>query len=110
MFNDCVCIPAYEGGEASWASIEDCLWEAPQIMRTKHSLKYLYQDELHAGQMSLITHLFQKILLVKNASWRHLVDELRQARDTGSDDFDHIFFLYECLDRMKTPLRAAKMR
>jgi hydroxypyruvate isomerase len=80
------------------------------MMRTKHPLKYLYEQVLGAEQIHLLTHFFQKNVTVENASWKHLIDELRHARDGRSEDFDHTLRLYSCLDRMKTPDCVADMR
>ena len=108
--NECVFIPAYGRHKAKWAKLNDCLWVAPQMMRTKHPLGYLYHHVLHAEQIDLLAHFFQKLLLVENASWKHLVDELRHARDNSSEDFDHILSLYNCLGRMEHLRYAADIR
>jgi hypothetical protein len=90
--------------------LKDCLWKAPQMMKTKHPLEYLYRHVLHAEQMSLLTHFFQKLMLVEDASWIHLADEIRHAKSTRCEDFDHILSLYSCLERMKSRQCIADMR
>jgi hypothetical protein len=80
------------------------------MLKTKNPLKYLYQQVLRAEQMDLLTHFFRKLMLIENASWKHLVDELRYARDSSSEDFDHILSLYDCLNRMKSDRCIADMR
>lgn len=80
------------------------------MMQTKYPLKYLYDQVLHAEQIHLLAHFFQKNVTIENASWKHLVDELRHAKNNNSEDFDHILSLYECIDRLKTPDCVASIR
>lgn len=105
-----VYIPAHGGHEAKWTTIADCLWEAPQIMRTKHPLKYLYQRVLQTEQIDLVAHFFGRLLLVESVSWEHLIDELRHTKELVSDDFDHILSLYRHLVETKAPDHAARIR
>jgi hypothetical protein len=108
--NDPIYVPAWDEQEAKWASRDDCLWDAPEGMATKASLKHLYMSVLDEEQSGLLSRFFKKTLRIPAASWKDIIVELEHLRDSSSGDFDRILRLYDYLNSAKGVTPADSLR
>lgn len=91
-------------------SRDDCLWDAPEGMATKASLKHLYMSVLDEEQSGLLPRFFKQTLKIPAASWKDIVAELEYLRDSFSEDFDRILSLYEYLNSATGVTEAESLR
>ena len=105
-----ILVPPLMGREAQWAKPEDCLWEAPSSMGTKHPLKSAFAQRLHSEKMDLLARFFQKTLFVKDAIHYDLTRELASLRERDCNDFDRIIDLYKYLRQLNTDSSSGQLR
>ncbi|KAK5994782.1 hypothetical protein PT974_03165 [Cladobotryum mycophilum] len=109
-YDDLIFVPAQGDQKETWAEPNECLWEAPLIMTTKHPLKNLYKYSLDTDKMIYLSYFLQQILSIPNASYSDLTMELEHPRESGCENFDQILALYEYLHEMETSAVADKVR
>jgi hypothetical protein len=92
-------VPESTTKKATWAFPEDCVWESPIEMTTRHSLAKLYENHFRkfGADRSNLANFFSKTLEIPKCNWEHLTEEIRTFKSSNYTDFDRISALYECL-------------
>ncbi|KAL5044287.1 hypothetical protein BDW71DRAFT_199144 [Aspergillus fruticulosus] len=85
----------------SWASIDDCLWEAPGHMCYFYPLKARYDA---VGKKKHLRELFHNTLSIRNVNVDDLMNELSSIRDEGYRDWGIIYDLYKEIDKRRPRL------
>ncbi|OBS26195.1 hypothetical protein FPOA_00136 [Fusarium poae] len=89
----------HDGKTLIWTGTQNCLWNAPKDMVSRHSLKRFYEENvLDRKKLQDISHLFPVLLSVRDATAGDLVEELRVLRDKGCNDTARIVNIYRYLD------------
>ncbi|KAJ4027908.1 hypothetical protein NW752_000157 [Fusarium irregulare] len=110
-----VYIPACKSRHATWASPDQCLWNAREDMQTAYPLAHLYRTTFNRSEeeLEVLRQFFRKALDVRDCSWENYLDELRKLKALASDDFDWVNSIYESLDQERWDLMsddAVKLR
>ncbi|KAK7425103.1 hypothetical protein QQX98_000017 [Neonectria punicea] len=92
--------PGTESRAAVWAPPDKCLWDAHESMQTAYPLEHLYRTEFERSQedLEVLGQFFKATLQIPDCSWKTYLNEIRHLKLTGSDDFDCIYKLYNCLE------------
>ncbi|KFY37775.1 hypothetical protein V494_04632 [Pseudogymnoascus sp. VKM F-4513 (FW-928)] len=103
----CIYIPMSSSG-CTWASPNDCVWKAPQEMKTKFALQRLYERSDGADSSSL-AHFFTSVLKITDCTWETYVCELKELKISSCDNSDTIAVIYRALDTLRPTITAASM-
>jgi hypothetical protein len=92
----------------SWAFPRECVWNAPQELRSKHALKYLYEPILatDSANLSYFKQFFSATLKIADSTWKTYLQELRALKADDCDDTDIISGIYKALDVLRPKLIA----
>ncbi|KAF4462555.1 hypothetical protein FALBO_10629 [Fusarium albosuccineum] len=103
---DLIFVPAYDSNPAKWASPDKCLWSAREDMQTAYPLEHLYRTQFGRsdGDLDVLRSFFKSTLGVPDCSWSHYLAEIRELKNSGSEDFDWINDLYLSLDALRRSL------
>ncbi|KAL4958989.1 uncharacterized protein BDV14DRAFT_22393 [Aspergillus stella-maris] len=85
----------------SWASIDICLWEAPNHMDCFYPLKARYDA---VGKKKHLRELFHDTLSIRNANVDDLMNELSAITDEDCRDWGEIYDLYREIDKKRPTL------
>ncbi|KAK2855643.1 hypothetical protein FQN49_004989 [Arthroderma sp. PD_2] len=97
----CIYIPI-SSTDYTWATLEECVWGAPQKLHTAFSLQRLYEPYLQLdGADSSVSYFFRTILEVPDAGSPVYLNELRWYKDHDSVDFNAIKKIYTALDDLR---------
>ena len=101
--NKCIFVP-FPGNTCAWASSHECVWKAPQALKSKHALEYIYGANKYAPDPAYLFTFFTDTLGVTDGSWDVYVNELRTLSESGCDDADSISGIYEAMDAIKSTI------
>ncbi|KAI0424953.1 hypothetical protein F5Y09DRAFT_118782 [Xylaria sp. FL1042] len=90
------------GSQITWASLDECVWDAPQEMETKYVLKQLYGScSCRRGdKCPYFTDFFVETLGIRAyCTWEDYIEELEELKD-ACDDVDTIMGIYEGIDSL----------
>lgn len=82
-----------------WICPEDAVWESPLELRTRICLERRYQGffpQFHNDRAHL-ADFFRVTLGIPDCDLEHLLDEIRELRDSETVDFDRIKELYSVI-------------
>ncbi|KAK8094937.1 hypothetical protein PG997_001622 [Apiospora hydei] len=99
--NKSVFIPLPEN-TCTWAFPWECVWEAPQQMKSKHALEYLYKQDRDIPKSVHITAFFNDTLSIANGTWIIFVKELRALAAAGCDDMSTVSGIFAAMDALKS--------
>ncbi|RWA07221.1 hypothetical protein EKO27_g7884 [Xylaria grammica] len=76
-------------GTYEWAFPHECVWDAPQNLRTKYALKRLYGNCFcrDGAECSHFTRFFTNTLGINKCTWETYVEELKVLKALDEDDF-----------------------
>lgn len=106
-------VPESEVHGSSWAEPQDCLWDTPIPIVTKHTLAGAYKSVFSPSDDSLATleRFFVSTLGIPTCTWEHVVAEIRHySVGVLLDDLDlnRARELYKCLFEMRLEGAAAR--
>lgn len=101
-----ILVPSKVDGKATWSMPSNCVWEGPEGMICKNSLKSLYSRTLGHDEMVMLDDLFTRTLKIPCASMADIVAELRTRKQSPRLEAMPIKQLYQYLDRASRSLEA----
>lgn len=94
--------------DCTWAFPNDCVWKAPQEMKTKFALQRLYERSDGADSSSL-AHFFTSVLKITDCTWETYVCELKELKISSCENSDTVAVIYRALDTLRPTITAASM-
>ncbi|KAI9038751.1 uncharacterized protein KD926_010486 [Aspergillus affinis] len=102
-----VYVPQLGDQHAFWTDPKWSLWEAPEDMIYKPSLKSRYENVKNGIYLA---EFFQSTLGIPNASLDDFMDELLEQNANGSVNLDHICKLYSEIDKLTQEMNPGVAR
>jgi hypothetical protein len=96
---------------STWAFPNDCVWKAPQEMKTKFALQRLYEPLLssNGADSSSLAHFFTSVLKIADCTWETYVGELKELKVSSCENSDTIATIYRALDALRPTTTAVSM-
>lgn len=95
------------GNGCTWVFPNECVWNAPQEMKTKFVLQQLYEPCFQLdGADSSLEYFFTKNLGITNCNWEIHVNELKALKTSGCDNSDTITVIYQSMDGLRSTMDA----
>jgi hypothetical protein len=106
----CIYIPM-SSSDCAWAFSNDCVWKAPQEMKTKFALQRLYEPLLRSdgAESSSLAYFFTSVLKITDCTWETYICELKELKISSCDNSDTIAVIYRALDTLRPTITAANM-
>lgn len=95
-----VLVPSQVDRRATWLMPSNCVWEGPEDMIFKNSLRSLYSRTLGHDEMVMLDDFFTRTLETSCASMADVVAELRARKQSSRVEAMPIKRLYQYLDRI----------
>ncbi|KFY91247.1 hypothetical protein V500_04776 [Pseudogymnoascus sp. VKM F-4518 (FW-2643)] len=89
----------------------DCVWKAPQEMKTKFALQRLYEPLLRSdsADSSSLAHFFTSVLKITDCTWETYVEELKELKVSSCENSDTIAVVYRALDALRPTITSVSM-
>ncbi|KFY15288.1 hypothetical protein V492_02105 [Pseudogymnoascus sp. VKM F-4246] len=80
-------VPSSAGQCAEWVSSKDCVWSAPEWLTAKRRLNGVLTFADHE-------HLFRVVLRIRDANWKHYLEDLKTLKEEHSGTAERVAELY----------------
>ncbi|KAF4973458.1 hypothetical protein FZEAL_9332 [Fusarium zealandicum] len=99
----CIYVPEMGQEDSDWASPSICIWEGPETMWTKTSLKSKFEKafaELGDVELLNLSGFFTDVLGIPDCTCFHIMEELRSMSSAKAKEPLRVCDLYERLEKM----------
>lgn len=73
-----------------WSELDDCLWDAPSDLLSKHALLPEYTAALPNSDFDIgrLAQFFKGTLDIPDMAWGHIIDELKAVKEKSREYCD----------------------